>query len=295
MNILVTGATGLLGYALLRRLSQQNELTLFGVSRTKNIELPGVQYVYGDIAEPDTYSELPASMDACIHTAAGIFASGLDDLSGLMNTNLNGTTALCSWLEQNGAPHVVFSSTISVYKPGLPDATNENSELLPDNPYGYSKLFGEMIVGMSELDQTILRFSALFDGEGRAQATQPLLYDWMRKAARGEELVVFGDGEARRQYLHVEDAVDALVEVLNQRVTGVFNVGPTQQPTMLELAQDIVAAAGGKGTVRTDAGKNIKAPIRNLDVSKIRDVLGFNPKRELNAAVVEFLSREELA
>lgn len=295
MRVLVTGASGMLGRCLLRRLAERPDLEVWGLSRGGG-EFPGVHSLRGDIADSGTYARMPGPVDACVHAAAAVTEpNDLAGLDRLARTNIDGTVALCSWLAGQGRPHLVFCSAISVYAPGLSGPVNEDSETRPDTAYGLSKLFGERAARLSGLEHATLRFASLFDGEGRARTSQPLLYDWMLKAARGEDIVVFGSGQERRQYLHAEDAADAVLAVLDKRATGVFNLGPLRQMTLLEAARAIAAAAGGKALVRLDPSRRPVAPIQDLDISRARTGLGFAPGRSLEQAVAEFLARRGTA
>lgn len=295
MRVLVTGATGLLGRCLLRRLAERTDLEVWGLSRRGGGDIPGVRSLAGDIADPAAYASIPGPLDACVHAAATIAAPDLNGLARLARTNIHGTIALCSWLAASGAPRLIFCSTVSVYAPGLSGPVTEAAETRPETAYGLSKLFGEHAVRLSGLEQATLRFASLFDGEGRARASQPLLYDWMERAARGEEIVVFGSGAERRQYLHVEDAADAVLAVLDRRVSGVFNLGPLHQTTLFEAAQAIAAAAGGRAVVRLDPSRRPVAPLHDLDISRARTELGFAPARSLEQATAEFLARRGAA
>ena len=107
---------------------------------------------------------------------------------------------------------------------------------------------------------------------------------------RGDrELVIWGTGTPRREFLHVDDAADALVHLMTHYASGEHvNVGVGSDLTMLELAKLIAGVVGFTGEIVTDPSKPDGTPRKLLDISTLKS-LGWHPKIGLEQGLVEHL------
>ena len=292
MKILITGVTGLLGEKIAERFSRHAAYHVCGIARRQHSELKNVHYTYGDLTDETLYGKLPSQIDICIHCAASMPAN--EDFQGqreLVQTNILGTLELVKFLSRNCAhTHFIHASTIYVYKPNTGKEISEDSELMPNTFYGLSKLYSEMLVIQSGLKNVILRFSSFYDNEGRGRIHQPLLYDWIERAKRNQDLTIFGTGDEKRNYIHIEDSVNAIEKVLHRNVKGEYIIASDDMLTTYEIAKTIINQLNSKSRIIIDSNKNFYGPFREISVKKASDDFGFKSSIELKHAVGQIAS-----
>lgn len=292
MNILLTGVTGLLGKHIAQRLSLADENRIYGIARRVRGQIPNVNYIYGEIQDPRTYEQLPSKIDICVHTAAAIpTTENMQEQEECIVTNIQGTFELVKFL-LNKCPGVYIStiSTTYAYKPFDGEVKTEESIVMPGTFYGLSKLYSEATVLRSGLQSSVLRLSSFYDSQGEARSHQRLLYDWIDQAKKGQDLIIWGTGQERRNYLHVDDAVEAVLRSIERRASGIYNIASDKTLTTYEIAQTILDVVGSKSKIAIDSTKSIYAPISAISIAKARRELNFQPKISLASGIQRILS-----
>ncbi|WP_280461609.1 NAD-dependent epimerase/dehydratase family protein [Nocardia carnea] len=210
MRILVTGANGYLGRAVVDRLISAGHEPVAMV-RTERTLLP-VEVRISDLLDENSLRRALNEIDAVVHLAGLTRAreSTVDPLS-YFRVNTGGTVALLDAMEDAGVARLVFASTGAVY--GTPDHQPMTEELpdAPPHPYAASKLAAELAieaqVRTGRLSATILRLMNVaggFDSDPTRLVPRALA-----AAAEYSKLEVNGDGKAVRDYLHLQDAATA--------------------------------------------------------------------------------------
>ena len=100
MNILVTGATGLIGQNLIARLSTNREIKIWGLSRIRGTN-PKVTYIEGDISNVNLYEKLSSQIDVFVHTAAQMKYGNPEEIKSTINTNIMGTARLYNFIKSD--------------------------------------------------------------------------------------------------------------------------------------------------------------------------------------------------
>lgn len=95
------------------------------------------------------------------------------------------------------------------------------------------------------------------------------------------EVVVWGDGSASREFLYVDDTVNAIIDTINVEETGPFNLGTGQETTVKELVETISNLVGFEGNIVWDASKPNGQPRRFYDMSKFKEAFGYVPNTTL--------------
>ena len=288
MNILVTGATGLIGQNLIARLSTNREIKIWGLSRIRGTN-PKVTYIEGDISNVNLYEKLSSQIDVFVHTAAQMKYGNPEEIKSTINTNIMGTARLYNFIKRhNPGAYSIFCSTISVYGSECSGAVGECYEKNPSTIYGLSKLIAEEIVSLSDTSSAILRLCSLYDDNGVSAKTQPLLYNWINSALENEDLIVHGNGTEVRQYLNIDDVIDLIQFFIENKCLGTYNVGPKVQLKLLDIARKIVSTTESSSKVVLDETKALTGVLNDLDISKLLSVYNFKPKKDLSYTAISY-------
>jgi GDP-4-dehydro-6-deoxy-D-mannose reductase len=254
----------------------------------------------------------PASVAACaspgfhatVHLAA--VASGLDarrDPGAAWEVNAAGTARLCEALAAAGAagPICLLVSTAEVYgiRAGT-DLRRETDPPVPVSPYAASKL-GAEIAGLEVGRRTGLRvvIARPFPHTGAGQNPElvvPAFARRLRKArATGRETIVTGNLEVVRDFLHVDDVIEAYVALLRDGAAGeVYNIASGTPVRLGDLLARLAALVGVTVRPVTDPALLRTADVPHLvgDGGKLRARTGWAPRRSLDEALAEVVGAQ---
>ena len=270
MRILITGGAGYIGSHAVRCLCAQGH----HVAVVDHLEgghlgaVPeGVALHQIDVRETTQLEKIlgDGNFDAVMHFAALIsVAESVAEPQRYSENNLGGTQSLIRALATTGVRRAIFSSTAAVYGESAKVPIDENSPIAPANPYGESKAaaelaFREWAVGSPDRALAILRYfnvaGAAEDGSlGEHHEPETHLIPNVLKAARkGEAVEIFGgdyptpDGTCVRDYVHVEDLVEAHALVLDNLRDAdhrVYNLGIGRGFSVQEVLRSAEAVTG---------------------------------------------------
>jgi len=190
---------------------------------------------------------------------------------------------------------VVFASSQAVYFGCQPPFT-ETLNLNPPNVfYGESKLQAERLAmtacQMLKVPLVVLRYSTTI-GPGIRQGSSMSgpLQKWVPAGLKGEPIIVFQDGEQTRDYIHVDDIIQANWLALTKINEGIFNVGGSKAIKLKDLAEWVKEATGGKSKIIIAGGGPTPADPRHLfsDTRKLQN-FGWRPKKTVKEAVEEYI------
>ncbi|MGQ0553480.1 MAG: NAD-dependent epimerase/dehydratase family protein [Planctomycetota bacterium] len=289
---LVTGGAGFIGHHLVRALLARGlEVTVLddlSVGKRENVP-EAAKFVQGDVRDPEAVTMALAGVDCVFHEAAIVsIRASVEGFVHDGDVNLLGTLNLLQCMADSGVRRGVFASSMAVYadSPG-PQPLREDAPLRPISPYGIAKLAAEqywlMMSAHFGIEATALRY---FNTYGPGQTPTPyvgVITIFITKLLRGEAPVIFGDGEQRRDFVHVEDIVGANLAVLDAPAAAaagrVFNVGTGHATSVNDVAKGLVAILKPGSAPRHAPA--VEGEMRNAiaDVSAIGAALGWKPKR----------------
>jgi UDP-glucose 4-epimerase len=309
MKLLVTGGAGYIGSHIVRAAEAAGHSCVvvdnLSTGLVKRISCPIVEL---ELASPDSVSLLARLMrehkfDSVIHLAARKqVGESVQKPEEYFLENLGGLGNLLLAMREVGLKSLVFSSSAATY--GMPDVdlVSEDYPGVPINPYGQTKLIGELMVENAEvwgLKGVNLRYFNVA-GAGASDladtAALNLIPIAINAIKAGKAPVVFGtdyptpDGSCIRDYVHVEDlalahlaAVDYLVGEGQQFKT--FNVGTGVGASVIEVLDALKIASGNDFEVSISERRAGDPPRLVADVSRIEQVLGFRTKHDLASIV----------
>jgi UDP-glucose 4-epimerase len=286
-SILVTGGAGFVGATLVRRLvaSGYTVRVIDNLSTGDAAHLAGVdaELVKGDIRDADALDEALAGMNAIIHlAAAGSVVMSVSDPVANFEANVLGTFRVLDAARRNGVRNIVQASTGGALIGDATPPVNEQSLPKPISPYGASKLAGEgyahAFAKTYELRTVAIRFGNVY-GPWCARK-RGVLNVYFESLHNDVPLVIYGDGTASRDYVHVEDISNALQLALESDVPGgtVLHAASGVETSLTELAGLCRQAAG-----KPDHPIEYK-PMRPGEVGRnfasydlARELLGYSP------------------
>jgi nucleoside-diphosphate-sugar epimerase len=294
---LVTGAAGFIGSHLVEGLLDRGYrvrgLDDFSTGHRANLATvwddEAFAFVEGDVRDSETVERATEGVDCVFHLAARTSVPGsVEHPAETTAVNCTGTAAVFAAARERDA-RVVFASSAAVYGSDVPVPTPEDAGLSPESPYALSKRYGEGLVRGLGIDAVALRFFNVFgpgqDADGPYAAVIPAFVERMRA---GTPPVIYGDGEQTRDFVFVEDVVDATIRAAERGTTGrVYNVGSGGRVSILELVDALNDVLG------TDLDPVHEDPrpgdIRHsgADISRARADLGYEPSVGLREGLAE--------
>ena len=269
MNFLITGAAGFLGSALANRLAREGHqvrgLDDLSTGDPQSLS-PDVLFTRGDVNDRPKLWTLLQEVDCVYHLAARVLVAESVLYPREYNAvNVGGTVSLMEAMRDVGVRRVVLVSSGAVYGDQGEQPLDENASPNPHSPYAVSKLSAEYYVrtigNLWAIETVSLRvFNAYGPGQHLPPSHPPVIPNFIHQAVRGGTLVVHSDGNQTRDYVFVEDVVDAMVASSTAQEVNrlVLNVGSGAETSVRELANQVLEVTNSNAEVmynpRTDPG-----------------------------------------
>jgi UDP-glucose 4-epimerase len=304
MRFLVTGGAGFLGSALSNRLLSEGHdvAVLDDLSNGAREHLnPAIDFVEGDIDNIPLLWSLLYDVDCVYHLAARVsVAQSVLHPRDYNRVNVGGTVSLMEAMRDTGVQRVVFTSSGAIYGRLLRESIREDDQPNPDSPYAVSKWAAEQYIHtigeLWGLETVALRiFNAYGPNQSLPVSHAPVVPRFLQQALTGGSVILFGDGQQSRDFVYVDDVVDALISsaTAGNVNRGIINIGSgvevninslvdrIEQVTRLSINR-IYNPAGAGGVPRLVA-----------DISQATALLDFKPKISLGEGVRLMLERDK--
>ena len=273
MKILVTGGAGFIGTNLIKKLIKQNHIvySLDNYSTgLKENEIKGCTYYTNDIQKISAYDKrFMDGIDVVFHLAAiARIQPSFERPEDYIDTNFQGTYEVVKYCIKNNIP-LIYAGSSSKHSGRF------------KNPYTFSKDLGEDIIKLYEthynLKSTITRFYNVY---GPYQLTEggytTLIGRWLNNIKNNIQCEIYGDGEQRRDFTHVDDIVNALITIMEGNHYGWdFELGRGKNISVNEVAKMMNITPIYKDNKPGEARHTL-----NTD-NTANKILGWNPQIEL--------------
>jgi UDP-glucose 4-epimerase len=279
--ILITGASGLLGANLCRKLVNEGYFTVGLVhNRTNPITEDLLKYNNfrtwkADIRDNKALAELfdTYKITTIIHTVAHLPYTHNPDMHGV---NVQGTGNLILQSKKNCIEQFVFISSISVYDLPLKYLpVDEKHPISYLTEYGKSKILAEYNCKSSFPNYLIFRCAGIY---GQGMEEHRAIPKFIKQAKNNEPLILDGDGKHIRDFIYVQDVVYGIYQAWQSKATGIYNLGSGQKTSMIQLANQIKELTNSKSDIIL-SGKNKEQSFDYvLDISKAQKSFGFKPR-----------------
>ena len=308
MKYLITGGAGFIGSHLAESLiATGNQAVVFdNLSTGSRNNLVGVsekiKFEQGNILDKVVINKLVAESDYVVHLAAalGVFNIVNKPLESL-KTNLQGSEIVLEACDKYRKP-VLIASTSEIYGKNDKVPLNEEDDRIIGHPlksrwsYSEAKAVDESLAYFYYLENKLpIRIVRFFNTVGPRQVGHygMVVPRFVSAALKNEPLFVYGSGDQIRCFCHVDDAVRALLLVMDsdKAVGEVFNVGNNQQITIMGLAKKVIELTGSSSTIEKIAYEKAypegfeDMQRRVPDISKIKLFLGWTPEINLDQII----------
>jgi len=293
MKCLVTGGAGFIGSNLIEQLVKMGHqvIVLDNLSTGKLSNLQKVkekiEFVQIDIAKNEN------SIDKYFNNIDWVFhLAGLADLvpsiknpNNYFQVNVKGTLNILESLKKVKIKKLIYAASASCY--GIPDKypTDEKSKIDPQYPYALTKFLGEQLVlhwaKVYNMPNVSLRFFNAYGPRSRTTGAYGSVFSiFLAQKLANKSLTIVGDGNQTRDFIHISDLVDVIIETAKKGKDGeIYNVGSGIETSINLLANTI---GGKKVTIPKRPGETNRSL---ADITKIKSHLNWKPKIEIKEGI----------
>jgi UDP-glucose 4-epimerase len=290
---IVTGGAGFIGSNLVEKLIGLNykinvidNLSTGSRSNLKNFE-KNITFYEKDISDIDQLDDsIFTDVDYVFHLAglADIVPS-IENPENYFKSNVLGTLNVLQKSKKHKIKKFIYAASASCY--GIPKnfPTSEKSEIITEYPYALTKNLGEQLVihwaKVYKMSYISLRFFNAYGQRSRTTGAYGAMFGvFMAQKLKDKPLTIVGDGNQTRDFIHVNDLVNAVIKVTQHKTKNeIFNIASGVETSVNTIAEII---GGKKITIPKRPGE----PDRSLaDISKIKRLIGWEPKISINEGV----------
>lgn len=287
---LVTGAAGFIGSAVAKRLLEQGNMvvTVDNLSTGKRENVPdGCEFIIGDCQDSKTIAELDTyRFDSIIHIAGQ--SSGevsFEDPVYDLQTNAQSTIMLLAYAKKTGCKNFVYASSMSVYGDQEKPFVSEKTPICPKSFYAVGKMASEHYMRIYSdygIKCTALRFFNVYGiGQNMDNLKQGMASIYLAMALKDKYIVVKGNKDRFRDFVYIDDVVDAVIKADERTDTDgfkVYNVSTGEKTTVENVIKEIKRNMPFPVTeTYTDGTPGDQMGVYG-DNSKIRTELKWNPE-----------------
>ena len=287
-KIILFGGAGFIGTNLAIELSQDenNDITL--VDRDINLfedlrklNLQKFSYVESDFSENTNFDELLEGQEVVYHlVSTTVPTTSNQQIPQELSANIIVTSKLLEACVRQNVKKVIFiSSGGTVYGKEVCCPLKEETPTYPISSYGLQKITIEKLLYlyhyMYNLDYRIVRLSNPYGPYQRPNGILGAVTTFTYKALNDEEITVFGDGSVVRDFIYIDDAVDAIIKIATQNVEQkTFNLGCGYGTSIKQLLDIISSTLNIHLKIKYVEGRSVDVPVNYLDIQRYEKYFG---------------------
>lgn len=299
MRYLVTGGSGFIGSNFIYRCLEYNKKAkiinldaMFTGSNNlnlKNLRNPNYKFVQGNICNKKLMDKLVSKVDYVINFAAESHVDrSIQNSKPFIKSNIQGVHTILESIRKHKKVKLVQISTDEVYGEVLKGYSHEHDELNPSNPYAASKASAEMLVrAYAKTFDMDVRITRCTNNFGPRQFPEKLIPRTIISSLNDVPVPIHGDGSAIRQWVHVYDHCDAILQVISKWGKSlIYNITADYEITNLNLVKKILKFFNKPDLMTFVEDRPGQDRRYGVNSDLIHKELGFRPKIKFDEALV---------
>jgi len=290
VNILILGGSGFIGSNLLDRLdgSVHKIKVLLRKHTNKNIKFySNVEYIYSDYSTLEEVSNLFDGVDLVINLITTTYpTSSNNDMIYDINSNLINAVKLLDLMKRHKVKKLIFiSSGGSIYGNTTKPFLAEEDPLNPISSYSIVKVAIENYLKLYKhlhgIDYLILRASNPYGKQQSKIGIQGIIPTVFDRILNDTQLEIWGDGSIIRDYIYIDDLIDAMLVSIEKNICGTYNIGSGVGSSILEVVDTIEQITKKKCQIKFHPGRKFDVQRVVLDTNKFQAISSWTSKTSL--------------
>jgi len=306
-RVLVTGGAGFIGSNLVKGLVKAGKsvtvLDNFSSGFRKNLDnILSVKVIEGDIRNQKDVENAMRGSEVIFHLAASVGNKrSIDNPISDAETNVIGTLQVLETARNQGIRKIITSSSAGIFGELKSIPIKEDHPIEPDSPYGCTKLCEEKLclayAKLYDIEAICLRYFNVYGPNQRYDLYGNVIPIFVFRMLQNKSLHIFGDGEQTRDFVHVNDVVQANLKAADSiGVSGAFNIASGNSVTINKLVEIILRNSGSNSRVEhlNERPGDVKHSL--ADISLASEKLHYNPVESLDKGIEDYIkwARTEL-
>lgn len=299
-KVLVSGGAGFIGSNLVKHLIEEgNSVTVldnFMSGYRSNLDpFPSVRLIEGDIRDKTAVEKAMQGAEVVFHLAASVGNKrSIDQPITDAEINVLGTLNVLEAARKAGVRKIVASSSAGIFGELKTMPIKEDHPIEPDSPYGCTKLCEEKLclsyAKLYDIEAICLRYFNVYGPNQRFDAYGNVIPIFVFRMLRNESLLIYGDGDQTRDFVHVNDVVQANIKAADALgVSGAFNIASGTRVTINRLVEMIIK--DNNNTIKIEHGSERPGDVRHslADISLAQQRINYSPSVDLESGIREYV------
>jgi UDP-glucose 4-epimerase len=296
-KILVTGGAGFIGSHIVDALSGENQVTVLDnlySGHMENLEksMGRIRFFKDDILNQEILNKLVGEAEYVFHLAANVGnLKSIEDPYFDLDVNARGTLNVLEACRKSSIKRLVCTSSAAVYGDAKYIPIDEKHPINPESPYAVSKLAEEKYCfayhKIHGVPATALRYFNVYGPRQGGSAYANVISIFTNKIKEGKPLTIYGNGKQTRDYVFVEDVVQANILAATQpdALGEYFNIGTGKQYTIKQLIEMFKRVTGKDFQVKYADFRAGEIIYSRATIKKAQKILGYKPETALEAGL----------
>jgi UDP-glucose 4-epimerase len=298
MSILITGGAGFIGSKIVKRLLSEgkkdlvvvDDLSSGSINNLKDCK-SDITFIEGSILDKPLMENVMSTVDTVFHLAAKInVEDSIRDPFTTNLVNLEGTLGLLDLAKRNNVRRFIFSSSAAIYGNTNVSPINEEQQAIPLSPYGLQKYAAETYARyyseFHNLSTVSLRYFNVYGpGQKENDGYSGVIYKFIKKALNKEPLTVYGSGKQTRDFVFIDDVVNANILAMKapNTISGrSYNVGTGLECSVMDLCLKLRKILSYEIKIEHLEARSGDIERSCSNIKKISNDIGFKPQKDIN-------------